>query len=256
MTYADVNGVSLYYESHGDGGVPLVLLHGGLGSGEMFAPLLPQLTDRRVLTVDLQGHGHTADIDRPFDPVLMADDIAALVSDFGVVDVLGYSLGGGVALRLAIQHPAVLRRLVLVSVPCTRNGSYPEVVAAMAGFGPHLAEPLKQAPLYQSYLRDAPDPAGWDALITKTGELLSYDYDWSADVAKLAVPTMLVYADADSVRPDHIVEFWALLGGGKQDAGVDGSARPVNQLTIIPGATHYDVLTSPVLAPAVRQFLG
>src|SRR3954469_23692857 len=133
MSHADVNGLSLHYEEHGSG-EPLILLHGGIGTGEMFAPILPDLTaGRRVIPVDLQGHGGTADVDRPLRPELMAEDIAALLDHLGLeqADVMGYSLGGIVALRLAIQHPARVRRLVLVSVAFRRDGSHPEVVAAM-----------------------------------------------------------------------------------------------------------------------------
>jgi pimeloyl-ACP methyl ester carboxylesterase len=147
MSYADVNGLSLYYEEHGSG-EPLVLLHGGIGAGEMFAALLPELAaQRRVITVDLQGHGHTADIDRPLRPESMADDIAALIEHLGLkqADVMGYSLGGLVALRTAIQHPQLVRRLVLVSIAFRRDGSHPEVVAAMDQMSPELAEMLKQS---------------------------------------------------------------------------------------------------------------
>jgi pimeloyl-ACP methyl ester carboxylesterase len=224
----------------------------------MFAAILPSLTEnRRVITVDLQGHGHTADVDRPFRPDSMADDIAGLIAHLGAerVDVMGYSLGGEVALRTAIQHPQVVRRLVVVSVSFRRDGSYPEVLAEMDGFGPHLAEPLKHAPIYETYTRIAPRPEDWAIMIGKTGELLKADYDWSAEVAELGVPTLLVFADADSIRPDHIVEFYGLLGGGHRDAGVDGSARPVCRLAVIPGATHYDVISSPVLPTAVVPFL-
>src|SRR3954469_11779035 len=133
MTYADVNGLQLYYEEHGSGD-PLVLLHGGIHAGEMFGAILPQLAEgRRVIAVDLQGHGHTADIDRPLRPELMAGDIAALIEHLGLerADVMGYSLGGLVALRTAIQHPERVRRLVLVSVAFRRDGSHPDVVAQM-----------------------------------------------------------------------------------------------------------------------------
>src|SRR4051812_16829318 len=150
MSYADVNGLSLRYEEHGTG-QPLILLHGGIGTGEMFAPLLPELTaGRRVIAVDLQGHGGTAGVDRPLRPEVLADDIAAVLDPLGLeqADVMGYSLGGIVALRLAIQHPARVRRLVLVSVAFRRDGSHPEVVVAMDQMTAAVAEPMKQSPLY------------------------------------------------------------------------------------------------------------
>ena len=257
MSYADVNGLSLYYEEHGSG-APLVLLHGGISDGEMFAPILPELAaQRRVITVDLQGHGHTADVDRPLRPESMADDIAALIEHLGLkqADVMGYSLGGLVALRTAIQHPQLVRRLVLVSIPFRRDRSHPEVVATIDQMTPELADVLKQSPLYERYSQLAPRVQDWPVLIAKTSELLKYDYDWATDVDELDTPTMLVFADADSVRPAHIVEFYAVLGGGLRDAGWDGSARPTTRLAILPGTTHYDIYASPALAPAVIPFL-
>ncbi len=257
MSYADVNGLSLYYEEHGSG-KPLVLLHGGLGAGEMFSPILPALAEhRRVVTVDLQAHGHTADIGRPLRAESMADDIAALIGHLGLAhaDVMGYSMGGAVALRTAIQHPEVVRRLVLVSTPCKRDGWYPEVVAAMERMDPQAAETMKQSPMYELYSRVAPRVQDWPVLITKMGELLGRDYDWSAETATITAPTMLVFADADAVRPAHIVEFFGLLGGGQRDAGWDGSGRPTAQLAILPGTTHYDIFASPALAAAVIPFL-
>jgi pimeloyl-ACP methyl ester carboxylesterase len=257
MTYADVNGLSLYYEEHGSG-EPLVLLHGGIGASEMFAAILDDLAAaRRVIAVDLQGHGHTADIDRPLRPELMAGDIAALIEHLGLerADVMGYSMGGLVALRTAIQHPGSVRRLVLVSIAFRRDGSFPEVLAAIDAMGPEIAEMIKQAPVYEHYARVAPRPEDWTQHVAKTADAIKVDYDWTAEVTALAPPTMLVYADADSVRPEHMIEFFRLLGGGRRDAGVDGSGRPTARLAILPGTTHYDIVASPALAPAVLPFL-
>jgi pimeloyl-ACP methyl ester carboxylesterase len=255
MSYADVNGLSVYYEEHGSG-EPLVLLHGGIGAGEMFAAILPELAARRrVITVDLQGHGHTADIDRPLRPEAMADDIAALIEHLGLAqaDVMGYSLGGLVALRTAIQHAQRVRRLVLVSVGFRRDGSHPEVVETMDRFAPEMADMLAQSPVYEVYSRLAPRVEDWPVLIAKTSEALKYDYDWTAEVEALETPTMLVFADADSIRPAHIVEFYGLLGGGLRDANWDGSLRPTARLAILPATTHYDIYAAPGLAPAVPE---
>jgi pimeloyl-ACP methyl ester carboxylesterase len=257
MSHADVNGLSLYYEEHGSG-EPLVLLHGGIGAAELLAPIIPGLAaGRRVIAVDLQGHGRTADVDRPLRPELMAGDIAALIEHLGLerADVMGYSLGGLVALRTAIQHPERVGRLVLVSVAFRRDGSHAEAVAAMDAMAPEVAEVLKQGPLYELYSRIAPRVEDWPRLIAKISAGLKEDYDWSAEVAELQPQTMLVYADADSIRPAHIVEFFGLLGGGLRDAGWDNSAQPSNQLAILPGRTHYDVYLAPALAPIVVGFL-
>ncbi len=257
MSYADVNGLSLYYAEHGSG-EPLVLLHGGFGSGEMFGPVLPALArNRRVIAVDLQGHGRTADVGRPLRYETMADDIAALIGHFGLVrsDVMGVSLGAGVALRTVILHPEVVDRLVLVSVPCRRDGWFPEIGAAMRQFTPEHGEAMKQSPMYESYARVAPRPGDWRVLHAKMGALLSRDYDWSAEVAEITAPTMLAYADADSIKPMHMVEFFALLGGGLRDADWDGSGRPPGRLAILPGTTHYDIFKTPALAAMVEEFL-
>jgi pimeloyl-ACP methyl ester carboxylesterase len=249
--YAPVNDIELYYEIHGEG-EPLVLLHGGVGASEMFGANLQELAkSRQVIAVHLQAHGRTADVDRTMGYEAMADDIAALIGHLGFErsDVMGYSLGGGVSLQTAIRHPEVVRKLVLVSSPFKREGWYPEVLAGMQ-MGPEAAESMTQSPLYDLYPH-----ANWRALITKLSDLLRRDYDWSKDVEALKPQTMLVYADADAVRMAHIVEFFGLLGGGKRDAGLDGTGRPESWLAIVPGETHYDVGSSPKLAAVVEPFL-
>ena len=256
-SYASVNGLNLYYEIHG-AGEPLILLHGGIGAIEMFGEVLPSLAqNRQVVSVDLQAHGRTADIDRPLSFELMAEDIAALIKHLGVevADVMGYSLGGGVALRIAIQHPEVVRKLVLVSTPFKRDGWYPEILAGMGQMGPQVAEQMKQTPMYQLYASIAPKPEDWPVLLTKLGELLRRDYDWSNEVASIKAPTLIVVGDADSVRTAHAVAFFELLGGGKVDAGWDGSGMSNARLAILPSMTHYNIFSSPTLAAVVASFL-
>jgi pimeloyl-ACP methyl ester carboxylesterase len=255
--YAAVNGLKMYYEARGSG-QPLVLLHGGLGSGDMFGPILPALSEgRRVLAVDLQAHGRTADIDRPLRVELLADDVAALIRQLGIgrADLLGYSLGGAVALQTAIRHPQVVRRLVVVSTPFRRDGWYPEVLAGMSQVGAEAAEAMKQTPMYRQYSAVAPRPQDWPVLLAKIGEGLRQDYDWSAQVAALRLSVLIAAGDADAVRLTHVVEFFALLGGGQRDAGWDGSGRPQAELAILPGATHYDIFARAELAAAALQFL-
>jgi pimeloyl-ACP methyl ester carboxylesterase len=256
-SYASVNGLNLYYEIHG-AGEPLILLHGGVGAIQMFGEVLPSLAQhRQVVAVDLQAHGRTADIDRPLRFELMAGDITALIKHLGIeeADVMGYSLGGGVALRTAIQHPEVVRKLVLVSTPFKRDGWYPEVLAGMGQMGPQVAEPMKQTPMYQHYASIAPKPEDWPVLLTKLGELLRQDYDWSKDVAAIKAPTLIVVGDADSVRTAHAVAFFELLGGGQVDAGWDGSGMSNARLAILPATTHYNIYSSPSLAAVVASFL-
>jgi pimeloyl-ACP methyl ester carboxylesterase len=255
--YAPVNGLKMYYEIHGVG-EPLILLHGGLGSSEMFGEVLPLLSNtRQVIAVDLQAHGRTADIDRPLSFEAMADDIAALMKYLGIekADVMGYSLGGGVALHTAVRHPDVVKKLVIVSSAFRRDGWYPEIVAGMAQVGAASAEPMKQTPMYQLYARIAPRPADWPMLLIKIGDLLRQDYDWSKDVAAIKSPTLLVFGDADAVRTAHTVQFFELLGGGKKDGGWDGTGMSHARLAILPGLTHYTIFSSPALASAVTPFL-
>jgi pimeloyl-ACP methyl ester carboxylesterase len=256
-TYASVNGLDMYYEIHG-AGKPLVLLHGGLGTIGMFAPLLPALAEtRQVIAVELQGHGHTADIERPLSFELMADDIAALIRHLALekADVFGYSLGGGVALQTAIRHSNVVRKLVVLSATCKSNGWYPEVVAGMRSMNAEAAKAWVGSPMHQAYVSVAPKPEDWAALVAKLGDLLRQDYDWSTAVATIRVPTMIVVGDADGVCTAHAVEFFELLGGGKKDAGWDGSGMSNARLAILPATTHYNILFSPMLASTVTPFL-
>jgi pimeloyl-ACP methyl ester carboxylesterase len=247
----------MYYEIHATG-EPLILLHGGLAATELFGEIMPLfLRTRRVIAADLQAHGRTADIDRPLSYEAMADDIAALIKYLGIekADVMGYSLGGGVALRTAVQHPDRVRKLVLVSTAFRRDGWYPEILAGMAQMGAGAAEPMKQTPMYQLYARIAPKPTDWPVLLTKLGDLLRKDYDWSQDVAAIKAPTLLAFGDADAVRTAHAVQFFELLGGGKKDGGWDGSGMSKARLAILPGVTHYNIFSSPALASTVTAFL-
>jgi len=255
--YALVNGINLYYEIHGQG-APLILLHGGIGAIQMFGDVLSLLAaGRQVIGVDLQAHGRTADIDRPMTLEAMADDVAALITHLGLTkaDVMGYSMGGAVAVQMAIRHPQQVRKLVAVSVPCKRSGWYPEIVAGMSQMGAAAAEPMKQTPMYALYAQIAPRVNDWPVLLSKMGDMLRQDYDWSEDVRSIQSPTLLVVGDGDSVRTAHAVEFFELLGGGKKDGSWDGSGMSKARLAILPGITHYTIFSSPALAAAVIPFL-
>jgi pimeloyl-ACP methyl ester carboxylesterase len=253
--FADVNGQHIFYSVHG-AGKPLILLHGGITPDSYEGNRAELAKGRQIVAVHLQAHGRTPDSDRPLRAETMADDVAALIGHLklGKADVMGYSMGSGVALQTAIRHPDAVDRLVLVSGAMRKDGYYPEGVAAFdqleanaATYGPGV----KASPLGQAY----PD-VDWTNLFRKVGEMTKRDYDWSADVAKVRVRTLLVFADADAQRPEHMVDFWKALGGGKRDAGLDGALRPANQFAIVPGATHYTLAVDPMLPQIVGRFLG
>jgi pimeloyl-ACP methyl ester carboxylesterase len=257
--YAEVNGISLYFETHGTGR-PLILLHGGLGSGEMFGPVLPALTERhQVITVDLQGHGRTPDIDRPIDVRLMADDIAALIDYLGFdkPDLVGYSLGGGVALFAAVKYPAKVGRVVVASANIRRDAIPVEMLAQQAQVSGAAAESMKGTPMYELYQRVAPRPQDFPQLLDKIGDSMSKDFDFSEEVRSLQVPTLIVAADADMAPPSHYVEVFKLLDGGLRDGGWMGEGRPKggHALAILPGLTHYNMASSPLFATVTLAFL-
>ena len=257
--YASVNGIDLYYETHGSGR-PLVLLHGGLGSGEMFGPVLPTLAEHhQVVAVDLQGHGRTADIDRLLDVRLMADDTAALIDHLGLegADVVGYSLGGGVAWQTAIRHPEKVRRLVAVSAHVRRDAIYAEMLGQQGQVNAAAAEFMKDTPMYELYQRVAPRPEDFPRLLDKIGALMSQDLDLTEDVRGIQVPTLVMAADADMAPPSHYVEVFSLLDGGLRDGGWMGEGRPAggHALAILPGLTHYNIFASPLFAQATLAFL-
>ncbi len=258
--YAAINGLNMYYEIHGSG-EPLILLPGGFMTVEAMGAIVSQLAATRcVIGVELQGHGHTADIDRPLSYELMADDIAALIRHLGYeqADIFAFSLGGGVGLQTAIRHPEVVRKLALASSAFKRDGWYPEVLATMAAMS---AEALAGTPLPEAYRAISPKPEAWPTFVDKMRQLLSEDYDWTADVAALKTPTLIMVGDSDSLRFAHAVEFFGLLGGGQGDGDTQG--LPHSQLAVIPSTTHvgwappYHGMMSRthLLLPIITEFL-
>jgi len=255
--YAKAGGINYYYEVTGAGD-PLLVLHGGLGSGDMFKPILPTLTaHRQVITIDLQGHGRTELGTRKLSLIDLADDVAKIVKTLGYeqVDVLGYSFGGGVAFRLGVQHPTLVRRLVLVSAGFSDQGFYPEIRAQQDQINAGFAEQMKETPMYKSYVAVAPKPDDFPRLLQAMGDLMRGHYDYSADVKKLTMPTMLIFGDSDMYQPEHIVQFYKLLGGGLRDAGWQRETMSKNRLAIIPDQTHYDIFFSPKLTATALPFL-
>jgi pimeloyl-ACP methyl ester carboxylesterase len=257
--YAEVNGINLYYELHGTG-EPLVLLHGGLGASEMFGPALERLAEgHRVIAVDLQGHGRTADVDRPIRLETMAEDIAALMDHLGIerADAVGYSLGGGVAFQLAVRHPDRVRRLVVVSAYFRDDAVDPALKALQGQVNEGAAEFMKDTPMYELYARLAPRPEDFPRLVGKIGEYMRQPFDMTEQLRGIGVPTMLVSADADMAPPSHLVEAFALLDGGLRDGGWMGEGRPKggHALAILPGLQHYNIFSSPLTAETILAFL-
>jgi pimeloyl-ACP methyl ester carboxylesterase len=251
-----VGGTELYYEIHGDG-PPLVLLHGGVNPSDTYgAPLAAMAKTHKVIAIHLRGHGLSTDSDEPWSTEAMADDVAVVLQHLGIgkARFMGYSLGAGVSLQVAIRHSELVEKLVAVSVAFRADGNYPEVreaFAQMPGMAAAIGQQLAASPLAQLY----PD-VDWEKMFRKSGEMNLKAHDWSADVAQIRAPTLLVFADADSIRPEHMVEFWKLLGGGQHDAGLDGSRRPASQLAIIPDTTHYSLIQSPLLTQVATAFLA
>jgi pimeloyl-ACP methyl ester carboxylesterase len=254
--YAAINGINLYYEIHGTG-KPLILLHGGFGTFATFSALSPALAlDHQVIGVDLYGHGRTVMTDRPINFAQMADDIAGLISYLGLekADLLGYSLGGAVALQTAIRHPERIDKLVLVSAPFKRAGWHPEMQAGMTTIAPEF---FMNTPIYDAYLQVAPKPEDFPRLVISMREAMSQDYDWTEPVSALRMPTLLIVGDSDGLPPAHAVAFFTLLGGGLRDAGWNGEYLIPSQLAILPGATHYNIVfLADLLLPVLLPFLA
>jgi pimeloyl-ACP methyl ester carboxylesterase len=235
--YAPVNGLSMYYETHGSG-EPLLVLPGAYMSVELMGDLVPALADsRHVIAVEFQGHGHTADIDRPFSYEQFADDIAALLGHLGIerADVYGYSLGGGVALQLGLRHGRLVRKLAIASASYSSDGLYPQVVGGIENITPELFD---GTPWREAYDRTAPDPSRFPTLVEKLKRLDMTPFDWPID--KLAAPALILIGDADGTRLEHAVDMFRRLGGGV--FGDLAPELPASQLAILPGTTHVGML--------------
>jgi pimeloyl-ACP methyl ester carboxylesterase len=251
------NGIDYHYEIHGQG-EPLVLLHGGLMNSDLWGPTLPALAaHHKVIAIDLQGHGRTPLGDRPIRLPAIADDLEVVLDKLGVgaVDVMGYSFGGGVAFRLAVQHPARVRRLVIVSACPWQDAFYTEMLPQQAALGAAAVEMVKQTPMYTSYVKIAPHPEEFPRLLDAMGDWMRQPFDWRADVAKVKAQTLLVFGDSDMFQLDKVIELYKLFGGGQRDAGWTREHMAKNRLAILPDVTHYEMGVSPKLVEAVEAFL-
>jgi pimeloyl-ACP methyl ester carboxylesterase len=253
--YIPVNGLDMYYEIHGEGS-PLALFHGAMGTIEScFADLLPALAAaRQVVAIELQGHGHTADVDRPLSYQQMAADAAVLLEALGIgmADLVGYSLGGAVALQLAMQHPRLVRRVVFAGgASYRRDGLYPEMLEEPES----AADDLTGSVWHQAYMRVAPDPSRWPDLVAKNRELDRTFAGWlDEDIHALAAPVQLIIGDSDIVRPEHTMKMFRLLGGGVIG---DLAGLPASELAVLPGTSHVGLLDRvDWLQSMILEFLG
>ncbi len=239
--YASVNGLEMYYEIYGEGGQPLVLLHGAFSAiGTSFGALVPELAKhRQVIGFELQGHGRTADIDRPMTLEDMADDVAAAIRQLAAApaDIFGYSMGAAVALQVAIRHPDVVRKLVLASVSYTSSGIHPGLMDGLDQMTPDM---MVGSPWHDEYMQIAPRPEDFARLFAKKNEMDRGTKDVSVEaIQAITAPTLLIIGDSDIIRPEHAVELFRLLGGGVVG---DIAGLPNSQLAILPGTTHVTVV--------------
>jgi pimeloyl-ACP methyl ester carboxylesterase len=252
--YASIKGLKMYYEIRG-GGQPLVLLHGGFMTIDAMGPIVPLLAgSRQVIAVELEGHGRTADLDRPLSIEQMADDVAGLLDHLEIkeADVFGFSMGGMTALRLAMKHQDRVRKLVVVSAGYNEDSFYPSMRATWPDT---TAESLAGSPMEEVYLKTAPDPKHWPVFVRKMMSMLSTFKGWSKeDVKSINAPTLLIVGDVHDIRPEHVVELFRLLGGAPEHSRFD--ELPEVQLAVFPGTTHFEIVyRTDLLAPTINQFL-
>ncbi|MPZ83687.1 MAG: alpha/beta fold hydrolase [Actinophytocola sp.] len=255
--YADVNGLHMYYEVHGKdrGQPPLVLLHGAFSAtGTSWGELIRQLSkNRTVISVEQQGHGHTADIDRPLRIGLMAQDTVDLLDEIGVAkaDFYGYSMGAGIALTIGVEHPEKVRKLVLQSVAFNNDGYHPGHLEMMRQIQPEM---LYGSTFHQEYLEIAPNPEDFDALVGKVKDMVNHTPAVApAAIRAMTAPVLTVMGDSDIFRPEHAVELFRLTGGGVNG---DITGLPNSQLAVLPGTSHItSVQQARLLLTLVPAFL-
>jgi len=234
--YVPVNDLEMYYESYG-AGRPCVVLHGAYMSVDAMGPLLPGLAaDRQVIAVEQQGHGRTADVDRPITYEQMADDVAGLIAHLGLEqpDVVGYSMGAGITLQLGIRHPGLARRMVAASASFSSAGIQPEAWAMFPSISPEM---FAGSPMEEAYKRVAPNPDAFTTLVAKLKKLDTEEFAWDEEkIRAIPSPMLLIAGDSDVVTAEHMVELYRLLGGGGMG---DLAGLPASQLAILPGTTHF-----------------
>lgn len=251
--YADVNGLKMYYEVYGQG-KPIVLLHGSFMSIPLnWSHIIPLLAkDRKVIVAEMQGHGRTKDISRNFSYEAMADDVSGLLKHLKTdsADILGYSMGGGVAFQFAVRHPEQLRRLVILSGTYAHDGWWPDVEASFATIN---ADMFKGSPIQKQYDSLGNDPARFADWVKKVISIDLQPYDWAKEVKNIKAPLFMAIGDADGVRYEHALELFRAKGGGKMG---DIHGLPKSRLAILPGTTHIGMMQrTDWLIPMITDFL-
>lgn len=254
QNYALVNGLKLYYEIHGSG-KPLVLLHGGFMTISALGPMLPALAQtRQVIAVELEGHGHTADLDRPLRVEQMTEDVAGLLQQLGIAqtDFIGYSMGGVVALGIAIKHPELVDRLVLVSAPYNKSGYYPSIVASWSQISPAGFAGMAMEQVYQ---QTAPDPNHWAVFVEKMKESLINLQGWTDEQVKtVKSPALIILGDNDLMLPEFALKMFRLLGGATGDGGM--GRHPIPQMALLPNTNHFGIFyRTDLLIPIIVPFI-
>jgi len=252
--YAAVNGLKLYYEVYGQG-KPIVLLHGSFMTIPLnWSYVIPQFAkDRKVIVAEMQGHGRTRDTERQLSYEGMADDVSGLLKHLKIdsADILGYSMGGGVAFQMAVRHPEQVRRLVVLSGSYAHDGWWPDVEAS---FGTMTADMFKGSPIEKQYDSLGNDPKHFPEFVKKVMSIDLKPYDWSKDVKNIKAPIFMAIGDADGLKYEHALELFRAKGGGKMG---DIHGLPKSRLAILPGTTHIGMMTQRTnwIIPMVNDFL-
>lgn len=251
--YAEVNGLKMYYEVYGQG-KPIVLIHGSFMTIPLnWSKMIPVLSkSRKVIVAEMQGHGRTKDIARELSYEGMADDVSALLKHLKTdsADILGYSMGGGVAFQMAVRHPEQVRRLIVLSGTYAHDGWWPDVEASFKQIN---GDVFKGSPIEKQYDSLGNDPAGFSDYVKKVMSLDLKPYDWTKAVKNIQAPIFMAIGDADGVRYEHAIELFKAKGGGKMG---DLHGLPKSRLAILPGTTHIGMmLRTDWLVPMINDFL-
>jgi len=251
--YADVNGLKMYYEVYGEG-KPLVLLHGSYMTIPLnWSQAIPMFKGRKVIVAEMQGHGRTRDIARKISYEGMADDVSGLLRHLQIdsADILGYSMGGGVAFQLAIRHPEQVRRLIVLSGSYAHDGWWPDVEASYPSI---TADIFKGSPIEKQYDSLGNDPKHFPEFVKKVISIDLEPYDWSKEVKKIKAPLFMAIGDADGIQYEHALALFRALGGGKMG---DIHGLPKSRLAILPGTTHIGMMyRMDWLVPMIDDFLN